>query len=270
MRFQYCIAFLAGLLQLVHSQAGLPESPNYLIRYCPADKTAQLQAFLPVFRKHIQTVAADVPRGIRSKAYGAFFKSPANVENIHRVFQRMAAGDVILVPGKEDPLSRLHLPSLICLDPSVPNVEGLDAVCDDQTLAAVVPDRELVVLCDEFWKIADLPAREQCPRVRRNYYIPNDHRIILNKFGTLVHQFAHAYLSNWNRDFAYDPMDAARRSKQDSLTNPNNYALYASSKSFACFEICPLFITDGFYTVLVAGCEEYVNPNALRRFDDDL
>ncbi|KAI4173421.1 MAG: hypothetical protein LQ343_002954 [Gyalolechia ehrenbergii] len=248
MRFQlYIFFFITGLIRLARTQENLQTSGNYLIRYCPSDRATQLQALLPVFRKHLQEVLTDLPLGIHSKAYQTFFKSQANIASVNRVFRRMADGDVILVPGKGPPFSRLHLPSILCLDPSIPNSEVLYAVCGEGVVAAIVPQRELVILCEPFWAQADQPSREQCPRVRRNYFIPNDHRVADNKFGVLVHQFARAYLSNWDPEQVFSPMNAARRSKELSLTDPNNYALYAAT-----------------------GCEEYVNPNAFHEADGSL
>lgn len=248
MRFQLSIIFISPLLQFVHGQDNSQSSGSYLIRYCPTEKVIQLQALIPAFQKQLNKVVNDVPLGTRSNAYSTFFKSVSNIPYVYRVFSRMEEGDVVLNLGNGPPFERLKHPTVVCFDRSIPVWEGIEDLCGEGVFAAVVPEREEVVLCDSFWTLPYQPLKEQCPLVRRNRFIPDDHSIADNKFGVFVHQFAHIYLSNWKFDSAFNLMDAARLDKELSLTNPNNFVLYAS--------------------MVVAGCEDYVNSRTLPRIDD--
>ncbi|KAI4185641.1 MAG: hypothetical protein L6R41_003997 [Letrouitia leprolyta] len=249
MRLQLYILFLVGLFQLVLSQDNLHSSGNYLIRYCPAEKVSQLELLIPAFQTHLHKVVSDVTMGTRSNAYRTFFKSLAMIAPVHRVLSRMEEGDVVLNPGSGPPFERLRHPAILCFDRSIPLWEGVDGLCDGGAYAAVVPGRELVVLCDLFWNLPYEPSHEmQCPHVRRNRFFPNDHRIADNKFGVFVHEFAHVYLSNWDTDYAFSLMDAARRDTDRSLTNPSNFALYASMVVADCehqSHAKPLFLQIG-------------------------
>lgn len=268
MRLQLYILFLVGLFQLVLSQDNLHSSGNYLIRYCPAEKVSQLELLIPAFQTHLHKVVSDVTMGTRSNAYRTFFKSLAMIAPVHRVLSRMEEGDVVLNPGSGPPFERLRHPAILCFDRSIPLWEGVDGLCDGGAYAAVVPGRELVVLCDLFWNLPYEPSHEmQCPHVRRNRFFPNDHRIADNKFGVFVHEFAHVYLSNWDTDYAFSLMDAARRDTDRSLTNPSNFALYASSEFSALPPLSLVFYTHTSFTVVVADCEQYVDPKLFPRID---
>ncbi|KAL8899207.1 MAG: hypothetical protein Q9207_006310 [Kuettlingeria erythrocarpa] len=249
---------VAGLLfQPAIAQENLASSGNYRIRYCgkgPGSKAAQLQALLPKFWAQLQLVLADVKRGTASKAYSAYFKSQDNATYVQSVFQAIADGALVQIPvdGAPSHFSSSVLPSIICVDPSVPNVDSLLSTCN-HVAAAIVPNREIVILCDHFWtQMADrpLPVRSDCPRVRHNKFVPDDYRVMYNQFGTFVHEFAHAYIRVWNPDNTetYNPTAAVNLSAERSLLNANNYALYASS--------------------VIANCSRYVSPPVIVADDD--
>ena len=236
MRIILCIVLLTGgLLQSARSQENQVLSGKYAIRYCgrgPGSKAAQLQALLPVFWDHLQGVLVDVKKGTNSKAFRAFFKSQANAAYVQSVFQRMADGANILIPGEGHQgsiLTRLFRPSILCLDSTIPNWQTLKKVCDLNKAASTVPNREIILLCPAFWGMEDEPSYSECPRVRRNVFVPNDYRVSYNKFGAFVHEFTHAYIGVWTKDEVYKPMEAAKLDDAASLKNPNNYALYAAS-----------------------------------------
>lgn len=241
MYFHLCLLMsVAGLLsQLAIAQENLAVSGNYRIRYCgkgPDSKTAQLQALLPKFWKQLQLVLTDVKRGTASKAYQAFFKSQDNATYVQSIFQAIADGALVHIPvdGAPTHLSSSVYPSLLCIDPSIPNVDGLLPACN-HAAAGIVPNREIVVLCDDFWtqmKDRPLPVRSDCPRVKHNKFFPDDYRVMYNQFGTFVHEFAHAYIRVWDpaNTETYNPTDAVNLSAERSLLNANNYALYASSE----------------------------------------
>lgn len=238
----YVLWITAAFLHFAHTQENSVWSGHYAIRYCgsgPGSKAAKLQALLPVFWNYLQHVLTDMQQGTGSKAYRAFFKSQGNAARVENIFRRMANGDNILIPGNGPILTRLLRPSILCLDHSIPNYEGLKAVCDlGFPPATIVPNRELVVLCPGFWELDEEPYYSECPRVRRNRFSPNDHRVMYNMFGTFVHEFAHAYLGNWDTNETYKVMDAAELSAEISLKNANNYALYAASESYHCLSMC--------------------------------
>ncbi|KAL8905262.1 MAG: hypothetical protein Q9171_006738 [Xanthocarpia ochracea] len=249
---------VAGLLfQPAIAQENLTFSGNYRIRYCgkgPGSKAAQLQALLPKFWEQLQLVLADVKRGTASKAYRAYFKSQDNATYVESIFQAIADGALVHIPvdGAPTHFSSSSYPSLLCVDPSVPNVDELLPVCN-HAAAAIVPNREIVILCDHFWiqmKDRPLPVRSDCPRVKHNKFFPDDYRVMYNQFGTFVHELTHAYIRVWDaaNTETYNPTDAVNLSVEDSLLNANNYALYASS--------------------VIAGCPRYVSPVIIRDEED--
>ena len=241
MYFHLCLLMsVAGLLfQPAIAQENLTFSGNYRIRYCgkgPGSKAAQLQALLPKFWEQLQLVLADVKRGTASKAYRAYFKSQDNATYVESIFQAIADGALVHIPvdGAPTHFSSSSYPSLLCVDPSVPNVDSLLPACI-HAAAAIVPNREIVILCDHYWvqmKDRPLPVRSDCPRVKHNKFFPDDYRVMYNQFGTFVHELTHAYIRVWNaaNTETYNPTDAVNLSAEDSLLNANNYALYASSE----------------------------------------
>ncbi|KAL8723003.1 MAG: hypothetical protein Q9225_000619 [Loekoesia sp. 1 TL-2023] len=246
MQLHLCVLLVtAALLHFAHTQENTVWSGHYAIRYCGSgigSKTARLQALLPHFWDYLEQVLIDVQKGTSSKAYRAFFKTQGNAARVENIFRRMANGDNVLILGNGPILTRLLRPSILCLDPSIPNWEGLKAVCDlGSPPATTVPNRELVVLCPGFWEMDEGPDYSECPRMRRNKFGPNDHRVMYNMFGTFVHEFAHAYLGNWGTNETYKVMDAAELSAEVSLKNANNYALYAA--------------------MVAAKCKKFVNPD---------
>ncbi|KAI4285556.1 MAG: hypothetical protein L6R38_000577 [Xanthoria sp. 2 TBL-2021] len=239
----YLLIAVAGLLcQAAIAQENLVTSGNYQILYCgkgPRSKAAQLQTLLPQFRDNLQLVLADVKRGTTSKAYRAYFKSQANAAYVDSIFQAMADGALlhIAVPGAPSKFTRPVYPTIVCLDPGTPNVEKLQAVCSvtmrgGKAVASIVPHSHIMVLCPSFWEQPKKgPLRSDCPMVKRNKFVPDDHRVMLNHFGAFVHEFTHAYTRNWDTKELYSPMDAVKLSAKLSLKNPNNFALYAASES---------------------------------------
>ncbi|KAL8926675.1 MAG: hypothetical protein Q9208_002749 [Pyrenodesmia sp. 3 TL-2023] len=260
MYFRLCLLLsVAGLLcQPAIAQENLAYSGNYRIRFCgagPDSKTAQLQALLPKIWEHIQLVLHDVRRGTRSRAYRAFFKSQDNATYVESIFKAMADGALVRIPveGAPSDFTQPVYPSLLCVDPSLPGYDTLVAACNNSA-AAIVPNREIVVLCDDFWgqmKDRPLPVRSDCPRVRRNKFVPDDYTLMYNQFGAFVHEFAHAYTSDWDpNNEAYNPTEAVQLSAERSLMNANSYALYASS--------------------VIAGCSKFVTPDTPKTPDDGL
>ncbi|KAI4246252.1 MAG: hypothetical protein L6R42_009956 [Xanthoria sp. 1 TBL-2021] len=91
-----------------------------------------------------------------------------------------------------------------------------------------------MVLCPAFWEQPKKgPLHSDCPMVKRNKFVPDDHRVMLNQYGTFVHEFTHAYTHNWNTKEIYSPMDAVKLSAKLSLKNPNNFA-FESSPPLSC------------------------------------
>ncbi|KAI4226039.1 MAG: hypothetical protein L6R36_003485 [Xanthoria steineri] len=253
----YLLIAVAGLLcqaAIIIAQENLATSGNYQIEYCgkgPGSKAARLQALLPQFRDNLQLVLADVKRGTKSKAYRAYFKSQANAAYVESIFQAMADGTPlqVAVPGAPSDFRRPAFPTIVCVDPSIPIYEKLRAVCSEKTLGvrvlgSIVPQTHIMVVCPAFWQVLTKgPVRSDCPTVKRNKFVPDNHRVAENQYGVLVHEFTHAYTHNWDPKEVYDPMEAVKLNATRSLKNPSNFALYAAS--------------------IVAGCPQYVNPNIL-------
>ncbi len=238
----YLLIAVAGLLcQTAIAQENTVTSGNYRIQYCgkgPGSKAARLQRLLPQFRNNLKLVLADVNQSTTSKAYQAYFKSQANAAKVKSIFQAIADGIQlhIAVPGAPSKFYHPVYPTLLCLDPSMPNVAKLHAVCGTtrggggKPAASIIPHSQFMVLCPEFWHFRKGADRTDCPQVKRNKFVPDDHRIVINKFGVFVHEFAHAYTHNWDPKETYRPMDAVKLSAKKSLKNANNFALYAASE----------------------------------------
>ncbi|KAL8668751.1 MAG: hypothetical protein Q9168_006629 [Polycauliona sp. 1 TL-2023] len=246
------ITVFSLLCQSAIAQENLVTSGNYQIQYCgrgPRSKAAKLQTLIPQFKNDLKLVLADAKRSSTSKAYRAYFKSPANAAYVESIFQAIADGILlrIAVPGSVPKKYHSVYPTIVCLDPTLPNIQLYRAVCNVLTpdgakpAASIVPQSHVMILCPDFWKnMEDLPTRSECPAVRRNTFVPDDHRVMINKFGTFVHEFTHAYTHNWNPKEIYGPMDAVKLSAKLSLKNANNFALYAASEYFV-----PSFNTFG-------------------------
>ncbi|KAI4277272.1 MAG: hypothetical protein LQ337_001919 [Flavoplaca oasis] len=239
----YLLIAVAGLLcQTAIAQENTVTSGNYRIQYCgigPGSKAARLQTLLPQFRNNLKLVLADVKRGTTSKAYQAYFKSQANAAKVESIFQAIADGIQlhIAVPGAPSKFYHPVYPTMLCLDPSMPNVAKLQAVCmttrgGGKPAASIIPHSQFMVLCPDFWHLRKGADRTNCPQVKRNKFVPDDHRIMINKFGVFVHEFAHAYTHKWDPKEIYSPMDAVKLSAKHSLKNANNFALYAASEYF--------------------------------------
>ncbi|KAI4202927.1 MAG: hypothetical protein LQ346_001900 [Caloplaca aetnensis] len=270
---------LASLLcQAAFAQENLVRSGNYEIRFCgkgPRSKAAQLQTLLPLFRDDLQLVLADAKRGNASKAYRAYFKSQSNAAYVESIFQAMADGAVVQIPPRRgSPSKQPHRipPSVICLDPKIPNIDTLSKVCV-QAAASILPNSHIVLLCPSFWAgMKRGPLRWDCPRVKGNRFAPDDYRVAYNQFGLFVHEFAHAYTRNWDTRETYRPTAAVKLSAALSLRNPNNFALYAASElsfflryhySSRPPERAPTgaeMEVDRSIVGVVAGCPRYVNP----------
>ncbi|KAL8984817.1 MAG: hypothetical protein Q9205_001308 [Flavoplaca limonia] len=239
------------------AQENTATTGNYQIYYCgegPGSKAARLQTLLPHFRDNLKLVLVDVKRGTTSKAYQAYFKSQANAAKVEAIFQAIADGIQLYVRVPGAPTKHYHpvYPTMLCLDPRIPNVAALQAVCSatrggGKAAATIIPHSQFMVMCPDFWKLRKGPDRTDCPQVKRNKFVPDDHRIAVNKFGVFVHEFAHAYTHNWDPKEIYSPMDAVKLSAAQSVKNANNFALYAASDQG-----------------VIAGCPQYVNPNLLR------
>ncbi|KAL8895430.1 MAG: hypothetical protein Q9192_003637 [Flavoplaca navasiana] len=237
----YLLIAVAGLLcQPAVAQENTATSGNYQIYYCgegPGSKAARLQTLLPHFRDNLKLVLADVKRGSTSKAYQAYFKSQANAAKVEAIFQAIADGIQLYVPVPGAPTKHHHpvYPTMLCLDPRIPNVAALQAVCSatrggGKAAATIIPHSQFMVMCPDFWKLRKGPDRTDCPQVKRNKFVPDDHRIAVNKFGVFVHEFTHAYTHNWDPEEIYSPGDAVKLSAKQSLKSANNFALYAASE----------------------------------------
>ncbi len=224
------------LCQAVFAQENLVRSGNYEIRFCgkgPGSKAAQLQRLLPQFWDDLQLVLADLERGNASKAYRAYFKFQSNAAYVESIFQAMADGAPVQIPplrGSPSKQSHRTRPAIVCLDPKIPNLETLSAVCV-QAAASILPNNHIVLLCPAFWQGMKLrPLRRDCPRVKGNKFVPDDYRVAYNQFSVFVHEFTHAYTQNWDTKETYRPTAAVKLSAALSLRNPNNFALYAASE----------------------------------------
>lgn len=240
----YLLIAVAGLLcQAAIAQQNLATSGNYEIQFCGkgrGSKSARLQTLLPQFRHNLQLVLADVKRGTKSEAYRAYFKSQANAAYVESIFQAMADGTrlQIAVPGAPSNFRRPASPTIVCLDPSMPNAERLRAVCSEtmlggRALGSIIPQSHVMVLCPAYWQVLTKgPVRSDCPTVKRNKFVPDNHRVGENQYGVFVHEFTHAYTHNWDTKEIYNPMEAVKLSAKRSLKNPSNFALYAASECF--------------------------------------
>ncbi|KAL8656851.1 MAG: hypothetical protein Q9226_002500 [Calogaya cf. arnoldii] len=245
----YLLIAVAGLLcQAAIAQENLVTSGNYQIQYCgkgPGSKAAQLQTLLPRFWRNTQLVLADVKRGTTSEAYRAYFKSQANAAYVESIFQAMADGALlrIAVPGAPSKHHHPFYPTIVCVDPSTPNFKRLQTVCSvkwggAKPIATMIPYSHIMVICPGFWEQArKKPLRSDCPTVERNKFVPDDQRLILNQYSAFVHEFTHAYTSNWDPKEVYGLMDSVKLSAKSSLKNPNNFALYAASEYSSV--LCP-------------------------------
>ncbi|KAL8676480.1 MAG: hypothetical protein Q9186_007004 [Xanthomendoza sp. 1 TL-2023] len=245
---------VAAVTQAFCTQGNLTVTGNYVIRHCGAagtrSNTDNLLALLPYFTNQLQIVLADIRLGIRSKAFRAFFKTQASVPGVESVFREMAAGYPIALETKGRNLNQppYEHPSLICLDPSLPDYDSKKTYCEGHE--AFVPHRggAQVQLCPDYWHLTRDPSTEQCAAVRRNRFTDNgDWDIIYNQFGVFIHEMSHLYAAAWDPE-----MDRIRGlnecvdlSPQDSTKAAQNYALYAASK-FLIFYLIPSWISYGY------------------------
>ena len=155
-------------------------------------------------------------------------------------------------------------PEIMCLDENHPQWKR-QKPCDGHSVGVMFPFTEVAIMCPLFFELHMSPDSRHCPRVKHNTFSPDNHLVAYNRFAVFVHEFAHAYVPNWDvEDEVMRPGPAVALSAEKSRMNPQNYALYASS------EWCDLggFFkgknADGFGTVIVANCTHYVDPGNLR------
>ncbi|KAI4273517.1 MAG: hypothetical protein LQ337_004568 [Flavoplaca oasis] len=243
---------LTGLLfQSSFAQKNRVDSGHYIIVYCgagPDSKAAKLQTLLPQIHEKLQIVLADVKKGVASKAFNAYFKTNDSIAHVESIFQKIAAGAAVRVPvqGAPSGFTVPYSPMIVCVDPTTPGVDDLREKCKGVT-AASNPNTQHMILCDDFWThlaTKQFPQVKGCPKVKYNRFHPDDYRVMFNQFGTFVHEFAHTYTSTWVQEETYHPTAAVQLSAEESLKNPQNFALYAAS--------------------VVAGCTKYVEPDRLR------
>lgn len=231
---------LTGLLfQSSFAQKNRVDSGHYIIVYCgagPDSKAAKLQTLLPQIHEKLQIVLADVKKGVASKAFNAYFKTNDSIAHVESIFQKIAAGAAVRVPvqGAPSGFTVPYSPMIVCVDPTTPGVDDLREKCKGVT-AASNPNTQHMILCDDFWThlaTKQFPQVKGCPKVKYNRFHPDDYRVMFNQFGTFVHEFAHTYTSTWVQEETYHPTAAVQLSAEESLKNPQNFALYAASEFF--------------------------------------
>ncbi|KAL9632723.1 MAG: hypothetical protein Q9204_003677 [Flavoplaca sp. TL-2023a] len=234
------ILTLIGLLcQPSLAQENRVNSGYYEIVYCgagPDSKAAKLQTLLPQIYEKLLLVLADVKQGVASKAFHAYFKTNDNIAYVESIFHQIAAGSPVQVPvpGAPTSLTVPYNPMIVCLDLTLPGVDYLQQQCKGST-AASNPNTQIMVLCDNFWRLTDrvMPLNSECPKVKYNKFHPDDHRLVQTQFGAFVHEFAHTYTGIWGIHETYQPTAAVKLSAKESLRNPQNFALYAANAATA-------------------------------------
>ena len=119
----------------------------------------------------------------------------------------------------------------MCLDENHPKWKT-QVVCKDHDVAGMQAFTEVAILCPLFFdEMTSSPDKRHCPRVKHNTFVPDDIRMTYNRFGVFVHEFAHAYVPNWDVGTeVMRPGAAVGLNAEKSRMNPQNYALYASSE----------------------------------------
>ncbi|KAL8674780.1 MAG: hypothetical protein Q9168_000864, partial [Polycauliona sp. 1 TL-2023] len=197
--------------------------------------TTDTRALAPQFDEKLQLVLADVKKGTASKAFRAYFKTNANRAYVASIFLHISKGAPVQVslPGAPSQFTVAKRPILVCIDSTVqfPGVESLQKSCH-RVVAAVKPNTQIMIICDGFWSEIGhrpFPPRSDCPKVRYNKFYPDSFRLMYNQFGALIHEFAHLYTGSFRRgEETYEPTAAVKLSPEDSIKNPQNFALYAS------------------------------------------
>ncbi|KAL8836599.1 MAG: hypothetical protein Q9176_006236 [Flavoplaca citrina] len=268
---------LLHLFGLPIHTAAFQKSGNYFLSDCgsgPGSKAAQLQEEIPQYKAYLQLVLADLHRVKYtqiSKAYRAFFKSRKNAARVERVFKNLAEGALVRLPVKGRAKGRYAkgidatYPEVMCLDENHPQWKTQGA-CDGHSVGVMPPFTEVAIMCPLFFELHMSPDARHCPRVKHNTFSPDNHLVSYNRFAVFVHEFAHAYVPNWDvENEVMRPGPAVALSAEKSRMNPQNYALYASS------EWCDSrgFSLEGenaddFGVVIVANCTHYVDPGNLR------
>ena len=237
------IFLLVALLFIQPSQAQLLDhttSGSYQIRNCNAgqinSKASALQALLPQIYNNLQAVIADAELGNSSHhGFASFFYENKNIPYVQGVFKNIAAGDPLPLAGEGraiNPLLRLGLPTIVCLQPGYQETAGLHTGCIENPNVPAATSGNFVVLCPSFWDLENEPQPYQCPRVRRNTLTPNDDSLVKNRESILIHELLHVYGLNPNsrwQDGDYEEYfvrDATDLDEEDGMKNAANYAYY--------------------------------------------
>lgn len=225
-------------------------SGNFLIHLCdsgkPNSNAIHLQELLPQINANLQPVIADAHLGTASKrGYGAFFKTNDSTHEVIRVYEQMAAGTDVLIrsiPGRRLPGLLAARPTFVCIN-DIPGTGANHQQCVKEHSSTPLvgwEDSELIALCPLFWDQKKVPlARNDCPRLKGNTLTPNNMQLSTNQEAMIVYGLTHLYVNvtKWP-NMPMNVQDAVDLDETDSLTNPNNYALYYAGQCSILFRPC--------------------------------
>ncbi|KAL8881441.1 MAG: hypothetical protein Q9198_001362 [Flavoplaca austrocitrina] len=214
-------------------------SGNYIINNCQhVQHSDDVHRLLARFRLALEVIESDLEEGVSSThGFRTFFKSNANLPIVKKVFRAMAQGQN-LTTGKP--------PVLECVSPEImtgvykavfrnlctpPRIKRMHA-------ASIVPEGT-IILCPGFWEERDMPSEEDCTNVvgRRGKKRFSDHGGDLRniRFSILVHELIHLYNpldGVAKKAERYIAQECVELDGQESVTNAENWALYAACELF--------------------------------------
>lgn len=164
-------------------------SGNLLIHLCNSDEpnsnASYLQQLLPEISSNVQAVIADARLGTTSKrGYGAFFKTDDNIEEVVKVFQRVATG------------TNSSRPTFVCIN-DIPETASVYRNCvydHPNTPLVRWEESDHIALCPSFWNEKKVPVpKNDCPRLRGKLLTPNNMALSLNQQAMIVHELVHMH-----------------------------------------------------------------------------
>ena len=197
-------------------------SGNYLIQYCGN--------YAPIIQKALQNTHASLQQAIASMdptspVYKAFLNG-VDANDVKALFGQISAGANIELPN-----GHLARPTIVCINN---HMEPLWSECKQgHRSASAAENTQWIFLCPIFWLVLlPAPLSFHCGSVDSTSKSIEGPDMTQTQYTVLVHELVHLYLGKAKlKPEVYHINDCLALPASQAAINPQNYALYAASKS---------------------------------------
>ncbi|KAL9003954.1 MAG: hypothetical protein Q9188_003203 [Gyalolechia gomerana] len=225
---------------------------NYTLLGCSSSGTGSkadyLTTFLPTMLDRLRYTMVDTELGESSfHGYRAFFKR-ANEKIVMSVFWNIQKGSPFTLKTTRG--DRVESPKIVCLGEEGDNshVTGVgnlyDYFCTEdsgrQSPAAHFHDSELIILCPNFFNLAQWPSLQDCPRLVNGDLRPDGLQLMQSQFAMMVRVLAGLYTPTSrliSPSTSSDPPASLKAvvalPQSAALRSRDSYAYYAAGMSLS-------------------------------------